>query len=466
MKKMQRIIGMLLLCSVAIGLFSCGKIKDPLADMDNITNNWMPILSEEECLATMGLGNSKDTLPIISRARSNNYGNCIYYCQYDLVPADEDEPNTNMTLVRTFMRYDLRNGESYPVCRDSACLHNSESCPLYAGCIEWHIIVDDTIYMLWADINKTGEVNTKRKGYICSYNLETLEFKRICERDAGVYNFMTYHDGKIYYVQYEYPDETNKHEKYLWSCDVKTGKTQKLFQYGSEKDNAYQGRAPLMVDEKGRMLFMNFVSFDANARKESVIVFEYAELKKGAEIVEVVEYTGYFERASYDTLQYSNGRLYFSALQEEIPYTHLWNGEEREATMLRDAIVYVDMNTGEVGKLPNDAIFGFAIAGDYLYYFPYDPKLYDYENEFGKQQVMATTNGTVIQRNLKTGEEKVFPIKGNYDFVSSTTYYYRGRLFTYGTDMSGYNVWSGSMEIDLISGEVREIDAQVLREGP
>lgn len=460
---MKRIIATVLMVTFLLSLISCGKIKDPLAEnpelMENITNNWMPILSEEECLETMGLGNSKDTQSIITRERCHHYGNCVYFWDYTM---GYEEETGKPIVKRMLQRYDLRNGQTYPVCRDSACLHDSEACSFFSGNISWFVIVDNMIYLLWAE-DKSGNEDTQKKGYICSYNLETLKYKRICEREAGVYNFMTYHDGKIYYVQHEYPDETNKHEKYIWSCDVKTGKTQKLFQYGTNEDSTYQGRAPLMVDEKGRMLFMNFISFDANARKESVIVFEYAELKKGAEIVEVARYTGPFESASYDTLQYSNGRLYFSALQEKIPYTHLWNGEEREATMMRDAIVYVDMNTGEVGKLPNDAIFGFAIAGDYLYYFPYDPKLYDYENEFGKQQTMIKNNGTVVQRNLKTGEEKVFPIKGNYSFGTSKTYYYRGRLFTHGVHPSENGVNGTPVEIDLISGEVREIDLTVLQ---
>ena len=207
MKYFMRMIASFLCLVFAVTLLSCAKpdISDPLAKnpdlMENVTNDWMPILEKEECLATMGMGNSEDTIHLSTNWRFANYGNCLYFWGYYTYKAESGAEMRKPML----MRYDLRTGETYPACRDSACLHRDESCPFFMGNINAYIMDKNIIYMLKCE-TKDGEVDTSKPGGIYSYNVDTMEYKLIAERETGATNYFGYHDKKLYYVQNEYKE--------------------------------------------------------------------------------------------------------------------------------------------------------------------------------------------------------------------------------------------------------------------
>ena len=464
MKKRTKLTSWVLLLTFLLSLFSCGKpdISDPLAEnpdlFDDTENNWLPLLSKEECLETMGLGSSEDTIYATDNVRSYNYGNFVYYVGFYTFNSGSGKE----TKRKMLMRYNLCTGESYPAYRDSACTHQNAVCPLYLNNMESIIMEKNVIYILTSQVTDDGAVDTSKKGGIYSYNLDTLEYDYICERETGVNSFLGYYNGKLYYVQYEYEKDSNKHGKYIWSCDVKSGKTQKLFQYGDESDKLYAGRTPILIDEKGRLLFINFVSFDANAIYDtSDISFEYATLTKNAEVVTIAEYRSLFTLSSYQSLRYANGKLFFNEEVSRESYTYYSEGKELSQTTYCDAILYLDIENKEVKTLLPRTIFGFDVAGDYLYYIPYAPEVIEYEN--GDSRV-AKTNGNVMQYNLKTGQEKEFKVNGRLNLGHGYTYYYRGRLFTFAYDLKDSSSWLGAeIEIDLMTGEYRQIPKALLQ---
>ena len=465
MKNISRFMSILLCLLLGASMVSCAKpdISDPLAEnpelIQNVTNDWMPVLSEEECLKTMGLGNSEDTLHVATHVRSRNYGNFLYFLGYNTYKNKTGKEVSK----RMLMRYDLRTAQSYPACADSACLHRDEGCPFYNISVSGFVMEGNMVYMLTAASTDDGNVDTSKKGGICSYNLDTLEYEWICDREVSALSYLGYYQNKLYYVQHEYKKDNNEHDKYVWECNIKTEKTKKLFCYGDEKDRGKEGRIPLMIDEKGRMLFINFISMDSTAvYQESTVAFEYAELEKDAEVKKIVEHNARFDWLSHQTLQYHDGKLYFSEFaerSEEIAYTV--NGKEYSTSTVRHAICYVDINTGEIGTLIENTICGFAIAGDYVYYIPYAPEVIEYENG---DSLVAKANGSVMQYNLKTGQEKEFKINGRLDLGHAYTYYYRGRLFTYAYDLKDSSDARGAeIEIDLITGEYRKIPKILLQ---
>ena len=87
------------------------------------------------------------------------------------------------------------------------------------------------MYYMTLKITDDGNVDTSKAGGIYRYDMKTFECKLLTRIDTGVNGFFNYYKGKIYYVQNEYRDkETNEYTEYIWSCDAKTGKTEKLFQ--------------------------------------------------------------------------------------------------------------------------------------------------------------------------------------------------------------------------------------------
>lgn len=446
--------------SIVLLLCSCGndKFKDPLAEnpelLDEVENTWVPILSEEECLETLGLGNSKDTIPMSTNLRSRNYGSFLFfpgYYTYKTVSGKEDKQYM-------LLRYDMRTGETYPACRDSACLHRDESCPLNLGNLSQYIIVDNIMYLLTFEATDTGKVDTSKKGGVYSYNLDTLEYKLLFERETGVLSYFDYYDGKLYFVQYEYADESNKHDKYIWSFDLKSKKKEKLFKFGDETDTTFSGRDPLLIDEKGRMVFINYIDFDAtDLSGDSTIAIEYAELKKGAKITRSAKISGYFSLFSYKTLHYANGRIFYNEQLSEEEISYHSQGKDRTKTAVRFGIKYIEVETGKTGYIDENVNCGIGIAGDYLYYTAHEPEIIDLGED---KKAYCRGRQKVTQYSLKTGDKKTFDI-GNLEIATSDTYYYRGRLFTYVYDRTVGTEYP--VEIDLTTGQSREIPHNLLQ---
>ena len=98
-----------------------------------------------------------------------------------------------------------------------------------------------------------------------------------------------------------------------------------------------------------------------------------------------------------------------------------------------------------------------------MYYFPFEPRVVEYGE--GKAFACAS-KGYVIQKDLTTGEEKKFVVKGEPKLGHGYTYYYHGRLFTYGVFVNNDNqLEEYEIEIDLVTGEYRRIPRILLQTG-
>ena len=176
MKNISRFMSILLCLLLVASIISCGKIKDPLAEnpelMDNVENNWAPLMSEEEAAATMGL-----------KGNQEYYNGFIYYMDNYLYTDSKtgEKIETNMIF-----RYDMNTGIVSPACRDSACAHNDEFCPFFfenAVIIRFQI-ANDCLYYLTAS-KRAGHIDTSKKGAVHCYNLKTLRYKKLFEFDVN-----------------------------------------------------------------------------------------------------------------------------------------------------------------------------------------------------------------------------------------------------------------------------------------
>ena len=283
MKLFRRSLLVFLCLSIVCIFFSCGDVKDPLANETIEENNWLPLLSEEQ-YDEFGLGTYEDT----PRLYTDCYENYIYY-KGDFNYTTRDGETSS---IYTIMRYDVRTGMSYPACRDAACTHLDESCVFYnAKGIVYFLIQGDTMYYISATVKPNGNIDTSIPGAINSYNLKTMKYKYITEWEACDEALMQYYDNCLYFAQVELHKNDNNYDKYIWSYNLKTDRKERLFKYGDNNDISPAGSNPFIVDEKGRMIFMNLPTdyYPGGFGETTRISFSYRNLKKGAEDITIVD---------------------------------------------------------------------------------------------------------------------------------------------------------------------------------
>ena len=450
MKILTKLTSLVLLLTFLLSLFSCGKIKDPIAEnpelMDNVST-WIPLLSGEEAEQTMGLYGSQFS-----------YKNCVYYRDYYTFV----NPKTGTQSKRyTIVRYDAYTGITRPACMDSACAHMDQNCPFYqADDILAFRIVDEMLYYQTAKY-VNGKVNTSQKGGIHSYNLDTMEYTYLCDWEACDNTGLHYYDGNIYFVQCELHKNDNGYDKCIWSYNLKSDEKEMLFVYGDKSDGVLAGRSPYRVDAQGYMIFLHLPSdYELmNFITPQTIIFEKAKLVKNAEIETAAEVEAKFSTFSFQGLRYYDGKYFFPELAGTETISYLKDGKETQETRSKFSIYCVDLATGECKLLVENTVLGYDIAGDYLYYLPFKPEVVEYEN--GRQDVFAT-RGTIMQYNLQSGETNTFSVNEDLELGSFYFYYFRGRLLVYIRDHAKGDVSETAVEYDILTGEYRAISESII----
>ena len=438
------------LCLVLVAsIISCGKIKDPLAEnpelMDNVENNWAPLMSEEEATATMGL-----------KGKKAYYDGYIYYIGYYLYKNPQTGKESEMKML---VRYNMNTGVVSPACRDAACTHRNESCPFYGKTIISFEIANDSLYFFTAS-KRGGHIDTSQKGAIHRYNLNTIKYEKLFEFDVNDNSTFFCTDEYIYYTQCDFHVNDNGYDQCVYSYHLDSGKKEKLFVYGDKNDSFISGCSPLLIDEKGRMLFMelpeNWEGF--NLDTPQTIIFKRAELKKGAKVETLAEIEAIFEVYSYETVCYHDGKILFQELAERT-YVSL-EGNQFERGLLNYAIRYVDLETGKFETLVKNTTEGIDVAGEYLYYRSFNPEVIEYEE--GRQEV-SVSRGKFYQLNLKTGETKEFLMEKTIELCSIKFAYVRGRLYSYIRNHANNEAIGKTMEYDIATGKYRIVPKELIR---
>lgn len=407
---------------------------------------WAPLLTEEEAIAEFGLGSRKDTVGASLRARRCDGEFAYYRGEYSYAGVGKEE------TFSALLRYNMRTGTSEPACRDAACTHQNANCPFSKPEEIKNFFIDDgVLYYLRVKLKSNGKIDTSREGGLYSYNLKTLECKYLCPWEGCNSIYLDLYGDSLYYIQHEFHTKDNGYDRWVWSCDIATGKREQLFCFGDEKDTMFRGRYPVTIDEQGRFIFRNNLSEVMPIEvKDVTVVFEYAELKKNAELVTIgKEFTVCFDIVTLQGFLYANSKVYYPENAGEEVFTVTLNGQEMQIPVVRRAVRCVDMRTGEIQTVAENVSGGFKLGGKYLYYTPFKPE------KIGSY--VRATRGEIIQVNLETGEERVLKIDKNIEICGAgpVNFYYRGRLFTRIFDIpkdTGYDV-----EIDLSTGKYRKI---------
>ena len=471
MKNHKKTIVCLLCVLLILPLISCNPtaIKDPLASSNEEPrqsttssvpselpeNEWAPLISEDEALQSFGLGSREDTVGASIRSRKC-YGEFVYYrgtYSFKSMGGDKSFP--------TLLRYDMSTGTSEPACRDAACTHQKDDCPFAKPEEIKNFLMDDgVLYFLRVKLKSNGKIDTSKKGGIYSYNLKTLEYKYLCDWEGCDSTYLNLYEGAVYFIQYEFHTNDNGYDRWVFACDINSGKTEKLFCYGNETDTIFKGRYPVTIDEKGRFIFRNIRSdYIPLEIKEVDVVFECAELKKNAEFVTLgKETTIHFDSVTLQGFVYADSKIYYPEYVKQVFHSVIVNGQTTEVPLFQRSVRCLDLTTGETETVAENVAGGFTLGGKYLYYTPYKYKKVSYPN--GDNAVFATY-GEVIQVNLETGEERTFKVDENIEICGSgQAYYYRGRLFNYINDAATGSSYDA--EIDLSTGKYRKVVTELV----
>lgn len=462
MKKMLTFITSIVLI---LQLASCNNVNynDPLstvtADMP-ITeelpkNDWVPLISDDEAINAFGFGSRQDTAHPAFNARKC-YGEFVYYCGEYIYEGTE-----NAKPVKMLLRYNMETGKSEPACRDSACTHDKDDCPFYKPDeIKRFFIDDGVLYYLRVKLKPSGKIDTSKAGGIHSYNLKTMEYKYLCKWEGCESTFLDLYGDFIYYFQYDFHTDDNGYDVWAWSCNINNGETEKLFCWGDETDTMFQGRKPMTIDEKGRLIFQNIKNgYMPPEEKEVDIVFEAAELKKDAE----PQVLGKEQKInmSFNTFVgfvYANSKIYYPEKAGKKMYSITENGQSVQIPVYYYTVRSIDLESGETETVIENTAGNFAIGGKYLYCTPFKPKKVNLECG----QTVITTYGEVIQINLENGEERRFKISENIELglIGQNFFYYRGRLFANIVDTDiGTHIYG---EFDIPTGKYRELVTEIV----
>ena len=459
MKNHKKIIVCLLCVLLTLPLISCNPtaIKDPLANGEtqestpgnDAPNLWAPLISEQEAKEDFGFGSRQDTVHPALNARKC-YGEFVYYRgEYTFEGTENAKP------VKMLLRYNMETGKSEPACRDSACTHDKDDCPFYKPDeIKRFFIDDGVLYYLRVNLKPSGKIDTSKAGGIHSYNLKTMEYKYLCKWEGCESTFLDLYGDFIYYFQYDFHTDDNGYDVWVWSCNINSRETEKLFCWGNETDTMFQGRQPMTIDEKGRLIFQNIKNgYMPPEEKQVDIVFEAAELKKDAEL----QVLGKEQKInmSFNTFVgfvYANSKIYYPEKVGKKMYSITENGQSVQIPVYYYTVRSIDLESGETKTVIENTAGNFAIGGKYLYCTPFKPKTVNLESG----QTVITTYGEVIQINLETGEERCFEIGENIELgiIGQNFFYYRGRLFANIVDTDIGTLFYA--EFDIPTGKYRE----------
>ena len=275
------------------------------------------------------------------------------------------------TARGSIYRFNTLTGEVEPACLDPEC---DGKCPLHGGMSQLGALVGGRLYF-WSFMPFTHDI------YIGYQDLITGEVRVLVTLgDSEMSSSYTFVDGGyLYYyaaLLREGGDESNPEDYERRLCRVPVD--------GGEREVVETPRGVIMLAADGKFILLSgtLSLYNAESGTEQVIWDYKAD-----------GYTGISDLS----LSYLDGKIYCLA---KIPAENAEtvHSEYQDVTYAKNHfLVSVDVNTGEVKRVVEEAVEAFAVTDDRIYYAPFDVRYL-----FVPENYKPDSEGLVISFNSDT----------------------------------------------------------------
>lgn len=444
---MRRIITVLLILTLLLCLFvSCRTEPDPLhpaataqAESGAHTETGKETKTAEE--ASLYTVPEEDLAAFIGtsgktaiRARAGDLiacGDTVYKTYNGIVSGPGH-------VTKNALKYSVSTGEVTTICADPLCDHkNGSGCPFGEEVVLLDV-KDDVVYYTseyyWTIEDRKNKVDDDNRRAVYAYDLKEMKQTFLFEvYDGGL---LTLVNGCIYYGCLVIDEDFN-HHMYIGRYDLPSGKNDLLFNFDTYYADEYGKvhiytddvvrHVPLLVDEYERVYFYEF---SLGLYQDLYI----ADLKDEEPAMKLLA------RKYWSTVYYRDGEMIAAIANGE------YSEEDGVPYYPPCTITAFDSATGQARSLIENANGPFVLAGDCIYYTPYE----NYER----------TSPTIIRYNIETGESVSLeiPIEEPANLIIGCYgVYANGKLIVYATYKDSPGQDDGSVEdyiaIDLRTGE-------------